>query len=386
MSLLKNAIFCGGARQTENSVGPDWGLSSSSKGSLMPRLANLGYIDVRRTTDPVRRRIRSRGVPPALAGREIFYTEEVHEASHLIAKALSPNTLTTNGFGAADFAASLHGARLRDVSLLYLDLHVPVHLDMPVTAPYVAVHMPTNGTALVTWHGVQVEANPVHAAVTSPYSGYSMLLGHDSPHLILRIELAALEHYLARFIGRTVDRPIEFEVDMDLSKDSSVRWHSAVQLLHTEILQAGSLVQQGIGIGPLEEFLMSTLLILQPSNYQRLFHQPAQRPGRRAVRRAVEYIESHLSEPVTMTQIADHVHMSVRSVQQGFRQELDVSPMAYLRDRRLDRVRGELADAIPSDGLTVTDVAMKWGFTHLSNFTMLYRRRFDQLPSETLRG
>jgi len=351
----------------------------------MPRLSNLRYIDVRKTTVPVRRRIRSRGVPPALADREIFYSEDVPEASELIAAALAPNHLTTAGVGASGFAASMHGARLRDVSLLYLDLHVPVEMVTPLTGDYVAVHMPTAGRAVVTSQGTTADANPITAAVTSASTPVTMRFDHDSPHLILRIEVDALERHLSRLMGRTLDRPIEFELEMDLTSDGAVRWHTAVQLLHTEILQTNSLVQQGLGIGALEEFLMSTLLILQPSNYQRALARPAERPGRRAVRRSIEYIEAHLSEPLTMDLIATHVDMSIRSVQQGFRQELDVSPMAYVRDRRLDQARAQLSDAIPSDGLTVTDVAMKWGFTHLSNFATLYRRRFGELPSETLR-
>ena len=351
----------------------------------MPRLSNLRYMDVRKTTVPVRRRIRSRGVPPALAEREIFYTEDLHEASELISAALAPNRLTTGGVGSSEFAASLHGARLRDVSLLYLDLHVPTEMVTPLTGEYVAIHMPTAGRAVVTSQGSTVEANPIRAVVTSARTPVTMRFDHDSPHLILRIEIDALERHLSRLMGRTLDHPIEFELEMDLTSDSAVRWHSAVQLLHTEILQSGSLVQQGLGIGALEEFLMSTLLILQPSNYQRVLARPFERPGRRAVRRSIEYIEAHLSQPLTMEEIAAHVDMSVRSVQQGFRQEMDVSPMAYVRDRRLDRARAQLADAIPSDGLTVTDVALKWGFTHLSNFATLYRKRFGELPSETLR-
>jgi AraC-like DNA-binding protein len=351
----------------------------------VPRLSNLRYIDVRKTADPVRRRIRSRGVPPALADREIFYTEEVREAGDLIAEALAPNQLTVQAPDAADFAASMHGARMRDVSLLYLDLHVATVLDFPHTGEYVAVHMPTNGRALVTSNDTTVEANPINAVVTSPHTAVTMAFDLDSPHLVLRVELEALERHLARLMGRTLDRAIAFDLAMDLTTAGAVRWHSAVQLLHTEVLQAGSLVSQGLGISALEEFLMSTLLILQPSNYQRLLTRPDERPGNRAVRRSIDFIEAHLSEDLTMEQIAAHVDMSIRSVQQGFRQEMEVSPMAYVRDRRLDKARAELSDAIPADGVSVTDVALKWGFNHLSNFSSLYRRRFGELPSQTLR-
>jgi AraC-like DNA-binding protein len=75
----------------------------------------------------------------------------------------------------------------------------------------------------------------------------------------------------------------------------------------------------------------------------------------------------------------------VRTVQQGFHDELGVAPMAYLRDRRLERARQELVDAEPSDGITVTAVAGHWGFTHLGAFAGLYKNRWGETPSQTLR-
>lgn len=37
--------------------------------------------------------------------------------------------------------------------------------------------------------------------------------------------------------------------------------------------------------------------------------------------------------------------------------------MSFVRERRLERVHEELADALPSDGVTVTQVAERWGST-----------------------
>ena len=78
--------------------------------------------------------------------------------------------------------------------------------------------------------------------------------------------------------------------------------------------------------------------------------------------------------------------MSPRSIQAGFREDLGTTPIAFVRDRRLDAVRRVLLAALPRDGITVTDVATRWGFTHLGNFSMVYRQRFGESPSETLRG
>ena len=360
----------------------------------MPRLSRLGYIDARRTAGPVRDRVRSRGVPPALVGHEVFYTDDDREAERLIGCALGPARLRlrhpdTSGSsassGSSGFAASLHGVRLRDVSLLYLDLHVAAELDVAECGPYYAIHMPMNGSVTGRVNGVPFEANTIRALVTNPGDRLELRLDRDSPELIVRIERDALERHLTRLIGRTLGDPLAFAPTFDLTTEAAMRWHGAVQLLHTEVFYDGSLLQDGRGIGSLEDFVMSTALLVQDSKYREALGLPARPTGRRTVRRALDYFERHLSEPITMSELAAHVGGSVRSIQQGFQEELGVTPMAYMRDRRLERARQELADAQPGDGVTVTGVAERWGFTHLSGFAMLYRKRWGESPSKTLR-
>ena len=130
---------------------------------------------------------------------------------------------------------------------------------------------------------------------------------------------------------------------------------------------------------------MSTLLLLQPSSHQDQLLLSREQTGRHVVRESLDYLEAHLGERITMADIAQHVHMSVRAIQQGFRAELSTTPMLYLRNRRLERAHEDLTDVIPSDGVTVTDIAARWGFTHLSNFAVLYKKRWGESPSETLR-
>jgi AraC-like DNA-binding protein len=354
----------------------------------MSRLANRGFIDARRTMDPVRRRVRSRGVPPALEGHEIFYTEDPVEAADLIGKALSPGRLTLGKLDSQRFAASLHGVRMREVSMLYLDLNIAAILEIPRTGSHFAVHMPTNGRAVCTLNGQEHEGNPTRALITSPGQVLVMRFDHDSPQLVIRIEQDALERHVTRLLGRALPRPIVFDPELDLLSDIAVRWHAAVQLVHTEVFHQGSLLQRGQGIGPLEELIMSSLALVQPSNYQEQLSRtamPAQDPGRRMIRTSLNYIEHHLSEPITLQDIARNVAMSVRAIQKGFRDELGTTPMEYLRNRRLERAREELLDAVPVDGVTVTEVAYRWGFRHLSNFAVLYRQRWGESPSETLR-
>ena len=78
------------------------------------------------------------------------------------------------------------------------------------------------------------------------------------------------------------------------------------------------------------------------------------------------------------------VAVSARSLQDGFQRSIGVPPMRYLRNVRLDRVHDDLLAAGP-DEATVSQVAGRWGFLHLSRFAAAYRERFGQSPSQTLR-
>ncbi len=352
----------------------------------MTRLKRLGFIDVHHTDDPVRRKVRSRGVPPALTSNEIFYTEDVREAGRLVGQALSPLALRVADEHLSGFAAGMHGVRLRNVSMLYLDLHVPAAIDIPRLGDYFAVHMPMNGSALVSHRGTTFEANSICSLASSPGDSLTMRLDLDSPQLVIRIERPAMAAYLTRVIGRSLQHPLVFEPQFDLTTEAAMRWHAAIQLIHTEVFHAGSLVRRGQGIGAVEDLVMSSLLHLQPSNYYAEFTQPVRADKRGAVvQAAIDYLDDHLAEHITMNSVADAVHMSVRAVQQGFHEQLGMTPMTYLRERRLERVHEELMDATPADGVTVTGVAERWGFHHLGSFGGEYRKRWGESPSQTLR-
>ncbi|MGB5151728.1 MAG: AraC family transcriptional regulator [Mycobacterium sp.] len=352
----------------------------------MSRLARLGFIDIRRTSDPVRRKVRSRGVPPALSEHEIFYTEDIADAARLIGRALSPLTISVDPANAGGFAATMHGVRLRNVSMLYLDLHVAATIDIPASGRYFAVHMPMNGSAAIAHPESTFEANTVRSLVTSPGVPLRIAFEHDSPQLLIRIEECAMTAHVTRLIGRNMVKPLVFDPEFDLATEAAMRWNAAVQLVHTEVYHSGSLMQHGRGIGAVEELVISSLLYLQPSTYHADITEPPSSSGRRAaIQEAMDYIDGHLAERITMASLARAVHMSVRSVQQGFREEVGMTPMTFVRERRLERVHSELADAIPSDGVTVTAVAERWGFHHLGSFGVEYRKRWGEAPSDTLR-
>jgi AraC family transcriptional regulator, ethanolamine operon transcriptional activator len=118
-------------------------------------------------------------------------------------------------------------------------------------------------------------------------------------------------------------------------------------------------------------------------------HPPRQSTGRestariRAVVRARDFIDAHLDQPLSLAKICQASYASARALEYGFREAFALSPMAYVRCARLSRVRHELFLADPRPK-AVTQLAMKWGFWHLGQFSRDYRAFFGELPSATL--
>jgi transcriptional regulator GlxA family with amidase domain len=93
-------------------------------------------------------------------------------------------------------------------------------------------------------------------------------------------------------------------------------------------------------------------------------------------------IRAHADTPITIGALADAAGVSARTLFEGFRRFRGTTPMAQLKAVRLVRAYEELR---MSPDESVTDVSVKWGFVHLGRFARAYRRRFGELPSETLR-
>ena len=75
--------------------------------------------------------------------------------------------------------------------------------------------------------------------------------------------------------------------------------------------------------------------------------------------------------------------VSVRTLYAGFKDFRQTSPMEYLRTIRLQRAREELQRQDPDS--SVTEIAIRWGFTHMGRFSQDYSRMFGERPSETKR-
>jgi transcriptional regulator GlxA family with amidase domain len=104
----------------------------------------------------------------------------------------------------------------------------------------------------------------------------------------------------------------------------------------------------------------------------------------RTLRRAIAYIDDHAREDITVTDIAAAVNVTVRALQHAFRRHRATTPMGYVRLVRLRQAHLELLAADPTSGVTVTQVAARWGFFHPGRFARYYREIYGVSPYQTL--
>ena len=92
----------------------------------------------------------------------------------------------------------------------------------------------------------------------------------------------------------------------------------------------------------------------------------------------IELMEGHLSEPLSLIEIADNVGLSRRQIERLFQQEMGRSPARYYLEIRLDRARHLLIQS----SLPVVEVAVACGFVSASHFSKCYRELYGRSPQQ----
>jgi transcriptional regulator GlxA family with amidase domain len=92
---------------------------------------------------------------------------------------------------------------------------------------------------------------------------------------------------------------------------------------------------------------------------------------------AVATMETHIADPVTLSDLAQIADVSPRHLNRLFQEKLGRSTMGFYRALRLDTARGLLRNS----SLPLTEIALATGFASSSHFSRVYSQHFGQPPS-----
>jgi AraC-like DNA-binding protein len=322
------------------------------------------------------------GTAPLLERHRIFQSRDVDEAHAYLRR--KEFQLDINPRQASELDMRINGVYLPGMWFGYFHYGPPVATRAVGRDDY-WVQLPVRGHVEVAGSCSSIICDTRRAAVLSPTRTdfYLVRSGRRCGRLCLSLARASLCGQLAALLGELPNKALEFtpEMDVTLGYGSSLVRHVLMAIADLE--RGGSMLVNPVVVSSFEQFIMTALLLSHPHNYSDALRRLEKAIAPRDVRRAIDYMEAHLNEAISIADLVRETGVAGRTLFVHFKAFKGVSPMRYLRNARLRQVRQALLRAEP--GASIADIAMGAGFAHMGHFSVEYRRRFGETPSQTLR-
>jgi AraC-like DNA-binding protein len=202
-------------------------------------------------------------------------------------------------------------------------------------------------------------------------------------HLTLRIPRGALEAYFCAALEQPIEAAVNFGPEMADNAAFSRAWRHLLAHIQSQAVLLPHLLASERMQSHYSAALLDMLLQSAPHSYSHFLETGR---GRAAshwhVRRACAVVESCMGESLSVGIVARRVGVSVRGLQAGFRRSLGVTPLQFIRERRLERLHASLLSSDPT--ASVTQLMLDCGIVNFGRFARYYQARFGCLPSVTL--
>ena len=229
-----------------------------------------------------------------------------------------------------------------------------------------------------------IACNPRRAVILSPtrdnYNSMQLDAGCARVHIYFHRD--ALLRQLTALLGEPVDQPLEFDPELALTSGYGRSLASCLLLAVSDLEQSDAMLENPIMMTMFEQFIITGLLLAHVHSCSERLRRCEMPISPRDVKRAIDYMESNLDAPITLSDIVGAAGVPGRTLFKHFEDWKGVSPMRYLRNVRFQRARDALKRG--RAGTSVTEVAKSCGFNHMSRFSAEYRKRFGESPSKTL--
>ncbi len=298
-------------------------------------------------------------------------TDDVDEARAIMEDRVSRHLLRTlDQPGQLDFR--LCEAPLDGITFLEVSYGRDVEIVTPGPFDFYVLQRTLKGTCEISTRAAELEIGPGDSYVVNPATAYRKRWSADAAQLMVRLPRGPIE----RLGGvETDEEPILFQ---EVAEPLPAMLDDLVKFFWRDITTDNRARSSALDRSA-SRHLMTAVLHLLP-NSANADLGPSDLPA--CLPRADQYIRRNLAQHIDLADISDAAGVSSRALETAFRRFWRTTPVAHVRNLRLDAARRMLTH--PVAGMSVTDAAFAAGVTHLGRFSQSYFRRYGELPSESL--
>jgi AraC-like DNA-binding protein len=317
-----------------------------------------------------------------LSNGQVFRSRQVDETVDHISRVFCHHRFSLAG-GHRGIDTEHNQIVFADISLNYLRYGAASTIEAEGLGDFFLFEIPMSGTSIAEVGQAVGQSHFRQGCVLPPDRPFRIAWSADCSKMMVRVAREILEQNLARLLDAPLTEPLQFPLTLSFDSQPGAGLRRMFDYIFSEADVRDSVFVSPTVQKQMECSLLTTLLLWQNHNYSNALHRRGCSIAPRYVRRAEEFIRAHAHQPLTLLDVAAETAVSVRTLQISFKRFRGVTPMSYLKGYRLDQVRVAIEKAEP--GTTLRHIATYWGFSDMSRFAANYRRRFHELPSETLR-
>jgi AraC-like DNA-binding protein len=278
------------------------------------------------------------------------------------------------------YDARLFHRSLRHTALSVIDYGGEVEIHAGQLEKFYILQFALKGSYESCLSRRSIVVDQTRAQLIHPALDINMNWSTDCRMLAIRIEPEIYRRCFKDLVGVLPGRePTDGAIDLATIEGQSLR--RIVDYIREEVTKGGLLQSVPAAVMAAERILITNLILAMHADGS-LPAQGVALPN--YVRRAMNFIEHNLCSHLDSDDIVAASGVGARTLYAGFRRFCGIGPVAWHRNRRLEQARRDLL-ASRSGTSTVTDIALKWGFTHFGRFSGYYCSAFGETPTDTLR-
>lgn len=353
----------------------------------------------------------------------IFQTRSARDAQYQLSRQLIDHGLR---WFPGEVSASLYRRELNRISLMILQYGTEVEVSPLAFEDFTLVQMPLKGAVQIESAGTCIRVVPGEVAVVPRGCPVRLLWEPGCEQLILRLPDSLLadggetsagtaslsdactpsDHWPQGLVREALGS--RSGMATPLTGGSKLNWTDPVYKIRADLIDPWiGMLQQAVALLPagnthllhpawlnqFEQTLAGFVYAHQPTvlNAAERFNDGGPDEvvsGYRAgqcpqLDRLEDYIRSRLFAPLSLADLALAAGVTTRTLNVVCHRHRGVAPMTLVRNLRLDAARQRLLSGLP---VSITEVALEYGFGHLGRFSAYYRERFGELPKQTGRA